>query len=98
MPMRMSVLFLLAPGCYDVHHRVPRIVNADEQQSERDGSREEQGDRAIDNGPSDGHGALMIADTTSAPVRCTMVGVLNAPSPPVCVRSRLSATNVMTTN
>jgi len=54
--------------------------------------------RATESGPSAGHGALMIADTSRANVRCTTVGVPNALSDAAVARWRLSARRVMTTN
>src|SRR6185437_181737 len=54
--------------------------------------------RAIETPSNDGQGALMIAETSSAPPRWTTVGVPNALMVPEVVRVRVSLISAMTTN
>lgn len=139
----------------DVRHRVPGVVNADQEQTQRRGSDEEQSEVGIraeeecrnresgvagtrqhrvpepilpdrlvvrlatDASNDDGavretthtqmtgatevanterHGAVMIAEISNAPVRCTTVDVPNALSASAVGRRRRLAMSVMTTN
>ena len=49
-------------------------------------------------GKSEGHGALMMAETSKAPPKCITVGVAKALIESAVVRLRILATSAITTN